>query len=114
MLGVFDQLTVLVQVIWSFFTYILQAMNVNPNPATPAAPTTPTNGIGGDGSNGGTAFGTMKEDSRDAGGGNGGEDEEMVVGESESFSNMQKSILKQVHLYIFYAKFKVAFYYAVP
>ncbi|VDO17251.1 unnamed protein product [Brugia timori] len=72
-------------------------MNVNRNP-TP----TPTSGAGigpGDGhriSNNGAVLPTGKEDNRGIGGAaEGGEDEEMIVEECESFSDMQKTLLKQ-------------------
>ncbi|CAG9539553.1 unnamed protein product [Cercopithifilaria johnstoni] len=77
----------------------LQAMNVNRNP-TPAP--TPTSGAGISSSDGhrissnGMMLPTEKEDSRGTGGAaGGGEDEEMIVEECESFSDMQKTLLKQ-------------------
>lgn len=74
-------------------------MNRNSTPAP-----TPTSGAGGIGSsdghrisNNGMVLPTAKEDSRSAGGAaGGGEDEEMIVEECESFSDMQKTLLKQV------------------
>lgn len=74
-------------------------MNVNRN-QTPAPTSTSGAGIAsGDGrsiSSNGVVLPTGKEDSRGTGGAGGGEDEDMIVEECESFSDMQKTLLKQV------------------
>lgn len=75
-------------------------MNVNRNP-TPVPTSASAAGNGSNDahriSNNGMVLPTGKEDNSGTGGAaGGGEEEEMIVEECESFSDMQKTLLKQV------------------
>ncbi|VDK89461.1 unnamed protein product [Litomosoides sigmodontis] len=76
----------------------LQAMNVNRNQTQVPTSTSSAGIASSDGhriNSNGVVLPTGKEDSKGAGGAGGGEDEDMIVEECESFSDMQKTLLKQ-------------------